>query len=655
MTPIAFAATLAACTQAPGAIKEFFTLGNDRGVLTGAKSRAIISQDPSLASRPGAIYPRRLTCTEPHPDVAAAVASSFGVGLSILSQGAGSISDTQAEGIAQIAHRTVSIQTLQRLMFRACEAYANGAITGTSYSLLLSEINKTMVTLVLAETAGGRFGAKGAAIGGKSSSDVTAKIAKLTEAVDQLKKDTDNVAEQSEDLKGATENQQTAAAAAAAANPDTAAENPAVQDANKTVEKETDELKDASDKLSQSASAVSKSTAEITAAEGLGAITSKPDAAIARVIADMQANFLASGDTQNYIAACLVELGLGSTPAGGDLLDKLDAKNLNELINSASTLPQLSSEKVLIKAQIKALAVLGTGESNKIDTENAFALIYRVYHLNRKTGLYQHCKDNLEPYLITIATNNNSVQLKELEVQKAWIEAAKAIAVSKADSKTARFAFCNIQPTTKAKEVCLATLIESDRVSGQKPATPAPQPKPKISFAEVMAAAQKSLETLKGERDLLNKEMAHINGDEGTIATTAGIAEAKVKEKKKEAEFAAFKTAVEKLTPDSDKVKSDSTTAHGAANTLVGKKSELDGLISNYNTLDAQISAEKNAGRLKVLKAEQSVARAKIENFKANIDQSLVAVKRNKGAILNLLNRIATHNKDLAAFKKSVA
>ena len=86
---------------------------------------------------PGLVNPKRVVCAEPSPDVALAIAQSFGFGISIFAggsgQGAGSGSGATAEGIAQLGERTQSIQLLRDQMYRACEAYANGAITGTTY------------------------------------------------------------------------------------------------------------------------------------------------------------------------------------------------------------------------------------------------------------------------------------------------------------------------------------------------------------------------------------------------------------------------------------------------------------------------------------------------------------------------------------------
>ena len=126
---------LAGCTQGPGTIFREFDLASDRSVTTGARQRAITNVSIKPSSRPGLVDPERIVCAEPSPDVALAIANSFGVGISFLGQGSRSLTGSQAEGIAQLAERTVTVQLLRDVMFRACEAYANGAITGTTYEL----------------------------------------------------------------------------------------------------------------------------------------------------------------------------------------------------------------------------------------------------------------------------------------------------------------------------------------------------------------------------------------------------------------------------------------------------------------------------------------------------------------------------------------
>ena len=156
------ASVLVGCTQGPGTIFRETSLdtGGNPGpsVTTGARQRLISNMTVGVASTPGRVHPRRILCVEPSPDVAIAVANSFGIGVSILGQGSGSLTGTQIEGIAQLAERTVAIQALLKQGYQACLDYSNGAITGTTYSLRTSRLDDLLVTLVLAENASGAFG-----------------------------------------------------------------------------------------------------------------------------------------------------------------------------------------------------------------------------------------------------------------------------------------------------------------------------------------------------------------------------------------------------------------------------------------------------------------------------------------------------------------
>ena len=165
--PVAFLTLfpVAACTQEPGTILNRVDLGPDQFFTTGARQRVVTNSEIGPGSAPGIADPLRLVCTEPSPDVSIAVANSFATGLSIFGQGAGSISGTQVEAMAQLVERTASIQLLRDKMYQTCLAYSNGAINGTTYSLVMSRLDDTIVSLLLGETAGGAFGRSLAGLG----------------------------------------------------------------------------------------------------------------------------------------------------------------------------------------------------------------------------------------------------------------------------------------------------------------------------------------------------------------------------------------------------------------------------------------------------------------------------------------------------------
>ena len=134
------------------------TTGNDKVTVTKTKSNHII-------------------CAEPSPDIAQAfsevlkIANSLDGSLSDPpdgenSQNTGSIFvNSFAGSIAQLGERLAVIQLFRDRMYRACEAYANGAIDATAYTLMLARNDKTMATLLTAEMAAGAFGRSLARIG----------------------------------------------------------------------------------------------------------------------------------------------------------------------------------------------------------------------------------------------------------------------------------------------------------------------------------------------------------------------------------------------------------------------------------------------------------------------------------------------------------
>lgn len=154
-----------------------FPLGGSSTLFTQADTRMIISA-PSNLDPFGKNRPAQITCAEPSPDVAKAVEAAFGTSASIAAnnaaanlsgEGAAALSASRAEAIAQLGERMASIQLLRDGLFRACEAYMNGALSPTSYALVLSRYGDTMVTLLGSELVAGEFGRSGAAVGGSGS------------------------------------------------------------------------------------------------------------------------------------------------------------------------------------------------------------------------------------------------------------------------------------------------------------------------------------------------------------------------------------------------------------------------------------------------------------------------------------------------------
>jgi hypothetical protein len=406
------ALSLSACTNPPGTFSKAFSLSGDTSYSTDARQRVITSNEPKESSRPGLVDPQRIVCAEPSPDVAIAVANSFAVGASVLGQGSGSVSAAQAEGLAQLAERTVTVQLLRDQMYRACEAYANGAITGTTYSLIMSKNNKAMVTLMLGETAGGAFGRSLAAIGLEASAEAQAATQGLADNSAAMKKASD-------DLQAAEK--EVAAAKEKLADKETNKKNVDAKEDSTTEEKakakdEVDEAKAelitaeakrdaAAQRLNQSSEASSEAAAKIAELTAGGAIEDKPTAETAAVLADMQKQFLDTDFEEEYVSACLVELGL--EPVYDDLqleaLETIQTRAGNIVLDDDDILLKnktfLATEH--IDPNVDPIAVHKRADQ-RLDT------FLSLIKQNRRSKLAEHCAQRLFEF-VTLANTNKSI------------------------------------------------------------------------------------------------------------------------------------------------------------------------------------------------------------------------------------------------------
>jgi hypothetical protein len=129
----------------------------------------------------------------PSPDVAKAMAQSFaasgdinvnipptGTTPEVAAAAAGALSQSRSEAMAQLTQRLATIQLLRDGLYRACEAYANGAINDTTYAVMLSRFDDTMITMLLGEFASGMPAGKQATISTSSSGESSSPPAKAS-------------------------------------------------------------------------------------------------------------------------------------------------------------------------------------------------------------------------------------------------------------------------------------------------------------------------------------------------------------------------------------------------------------------------------------------------------------------------------------------
>jgi hypothetical protein len=185
---------LAACTNPPSTVKDVITLKGDEVLATSADLR-IVNKVGVTGASGGRVRPTHIVCAEPSPDIAKAVSESFNTGGSfgvaglpsgVSPKAAIALAVARAESVAQMTERLATIQLLRDGLYRACEAYANGAISDTAYAVLLSRYDDTMVTMLLGELAAGHFGGKLAALGTRSSGDASADLKSKVERLSEI-------------------------------------------------------------------------------------------------------------------------------------------------------------------------------------------------------------------------------------------------------------------------------------------------------------------------------------------------------------------------------------------------------------------------------------------------------------------------------------
>ena len=141
-----------------------------RGVAVDAKQRFVWS--PRIPVRTiasdgaGGIHAdverRSIVCAEPSPDALSAIASTINAELRRNRPGgdgnagetSASLAGSLSETVQAIGDRTQVVQLLRDTLYRACEAYANGALDDFGYAVILGQIDLFMLQLLSADALG---------------------------------------------------------------------------------------------------------------------------------------------------------------------------------------------------------------------------------------------------------------------------------------------------------------------------------------------------------------------------------------------------------------------------------------------------------------------------------------------------------------------
>ena len=172
---------LGGCTENDQSIYRTVDLSQGSTLLTDAKTRTVLNMAPGGGSSPGYVIPSRVICAEP---VAQAVSKSFSAELSAAVAGEGSgqgqVSAAQAASVAELGKRLAAVQALRDGLYRACEAYANGAITDASYAAILGGYRTTLETTLFGDFLSSR-GSTSALVSATSSANTTANASETTQ------------------------------------------------------------------------------------------------------------------------------------------------------------------------------------------------------------------------------------------------------------------------------------------------------------------------------------------------------------------------------------------------------------------------------------------------------------------------------------------
>jgi len=185
-------------------------LGKDKAIATDASVRTIIGYESSPVT--GYNHPNHILCPEPSPDVAVSVSKAIeAVAKGSFQEGDKTVSGEASgkfqliKNVVQLGNRLGTIQLLRDEMSDLCRAYANGAISKSTYAVRLSRLDKKMVALMATELATNAIGnsvpqqdtSAMTAVAVASQANVDNAKADLKKAQDALITATDDLAKES--------------------------------------------------------------------------------------------------------------------------------------------------------------------------------------------------------------------------------------------------------------------------------------------------------------------------------------------------------------------------------------------------------------------------------------------------------------------------
>jgi hypothetical protein len=271
------------------------------------------------------IIPTEIVCAEPSPDVVTIVSKSLNlstglegvlrqpdVNADVAGKAAAALSVAKAQALAQLTNRLATIQLLRDGLYRACEAYANGALSDIAYAVMLSGYSDVMVTLLTGELVAGNFGQSLAILGTSASGAATTVADKSPQDAAKVEANQKALQQVQTDVTKKRAERDQAAEALHSCKPDDTDCRPAKEKALKTAETS---LRDAEFKALQAsltamgdraAGATGQSYASLAQAVG---VVSKDQKDMSNVLSEVQRKFVERLSADSFMVACLTVLG----------------------------------------------------------------------------------------------------------------------------------------------------------------------------------------------------------------------------------------------------------------------------------------------------------------------------------------------------------
>jgi len=170
LTAVVLAVTTLPLLGCADHIFHSFNIDHAESLSVDARQRVVL-----VTHKGGKTRDRTIVCTEPQPDIVKAGATAGRAVASVPpadpSKGTQvAVTSAAGEATALIALRSQTIQLLRDGLYRACEAYMNGAIDQHQYNIVLLNIDKLMITL-LGVDAIGAIQSRDQNVGGVVASD----------------------------------------------------------------------------------------------------------------------------------------------------------------------------------------------------------------------------------------------------------------------------------------------------------------------------------------------------------------------------------------------------------------------------------------------------------------------------------------------------